>query len=108
MADAYASADEGSPAILRISVQESPAAVTLLLEGRLTGPWIEEVERAWSALAEESRRRRVVDLSGVTFVAAEAKALLRQIVEQAGELRAADVMTHAIIEEVQGRRPDPG
>jgi len=108
MADAYASAGEGSAAILRISVQESPGAVTLLVEGQLSGPWIGEVERAWSALAATGGRRRVVDLSGVTFVAAEAKVLLRQIVAQAGELHAADVMTRAIIEEVQGQRPDPG
>jgi len=107
MADAYASVGEGSPAILRISIRESPGAVTLLVEGQLSGPWIGEVERAWSALAATDGRRRVVDLSGVTFVAEEAKAVLRRIVAQAGELRAADVLTRAIIDEVQGQRSDP-
>jgi hypothetical protein len=42
----------------------------------------------------------VVDLSGVTFVDEEAKRLLKRIIEQDGELRANDVITSGIIEEV--------
>lgn len=91
--------------MLRITVQEGQEAITLILEGRLVGPWVHEVERAWTAVAGKGNgRRHVVDLSGVTYVEEEGKTLLRSIVEQNGELRAGDVMTRAIVEELQGRR----
>ncbi len=48
----------------------------------------------------------VVDLSDVTFVDEEAKRLLKRIIERAGKLRANDVMTKAIIEEVQRKPPE--
>jgi len=92
--------------MLRVTIQESPKAVTLILEGRLTGPWIGEVERAWSAAADTtSGRNLVVDLTGVTFVEAEGKRLLRRIFKRGGELRANnDVLIKAIVEEIQGKR----
>jgi hypothetical protein len=95
--------------MLRITVRESPDTVTLILEGRLAGPWIEEVERAWAAVVgRTSDRHLAVDLSDVTFVEEEGKALLKRIFERGGELRAYDLMTKAIVEEVQGRsRPEP-
>jgi anti-anti-sigma regulatory factor len=96
---------EGRLPILRVTIRHSQEAVTLILEGRFTGPWIGEVERAWSAVAGKTEGRHVVvDLSDVTFIDEEAKRLLKRIVEQEGELRANDVMTKAIIEEVQ-RKP---
>jgi hypothetical protein len=93
--------------MLRITVHESPDAVTLILEGRLVGPWIGEVERAWTAVAGKGKgRRHVVDLSGVTYVEEEARALLGTILDQDGELRANDVMTKAIIEKLQSKCAD--
>jgi anti-anti-sigma regulatory factor len=92
--------------MLRITIQESLDAVTLILEGRLTGPWIGEVERAWSAVAgRDNGRHVVVDLSGVTFIEEEGKLLLRRIYERGGELHADDVMTKAIVEDIQQWRP---
>ena len=92
--------------MLRVTIQESPQSVTLILEGRLTGPWIREVERAWSAAADAtSGRKLVVDLAGVSFVEEEGKNLLRRIFERGGELRANnDVLTKAIVEAIQGKR----
>ena len=94
--------------MLRVTIQESPKAVTLILEGRLTGPWIGEVERVWSAAADAtSGRKLVVDLAGVTFVEEEGKKLLRRIFKRGGELRANnDVMMKAIVEEVRGETSD--
>ena len=93
--------------MLRITVQEGPDSFTLILEGRLAGPWIEEVERAWAGVVGKgSGRRHVVDLAGVTYVEEEGKKLLLTILEQHGELRAGDVLTQAIVDEAQGKRLD--
>jgi hypothetical protein len=35
--------------MLRITIQESAQASTFKLEGKLTGPWVRELEQAWTA-----------------------------------------------------------
>jgi RNA polymerase sigma-70 factor (ECF subfamily) len=61
--------------MLKITQQDAPDATTLWLEGRLTAPWIDELERVCAALAG---RRLQLDLSGLVFVdEAAAAALVR-------------------------------
>jgi hypothetical protein len=96
--------------MLRITLHEDPETVTLVLEGRLITPWIEEVERAWGAVAgardgNSDGRRLVVDLSGCTSIEERAKHLLRRMHEQGAELRAVNLMTKAIVEEVRSQQP---
>jgi hypothetical protein len=92
--------------MLRITVQEDRQSSKLVLEGRLAVPWIAEVDKAWSAVVRRRDGRRVVvDLSGVTSIEESAKALLRRMYEQGGELRSADLLTRAIVDEVQAPAP---
>jgi len=90
--------------MFKISALKGPKTQTLMFEGRLTGPWVAEAERAWIELVEETGcRRLLIDLSGLTFVDDEGKDLLGRIFEQGGELQAADVMSNSIIEEIRLR-----
>ncbi len=91
--------------MLRITLLENPTQMTLVLEGRLGGPWVEEVRREWgAALAKHEGRQLIVDLCDVTFVEEEGKALLGEIHHQGGALLATDVMVKGIVEEVQHRK----
>jgi anti-anti-sigma regulatory factor len=50
------------------------------LEGKLTGPWVEECMRVWLELKRTlSTRKLALDLCGVTFVDALGMQLLREI-----------------------------
>ena len=64
--------------MLKITQQRGPASesVSLVLEGRLGGPWVDELDTCWSQLATNSSGASMVDLTGVTFVDAKGKALL--------------------------------
>lgn len=63
--------------MLRITIDEGSEAVILRLEGRLIGPWIEEVEQCWRrAFAILDGRSVHVDLSAVSFVDSAGVALL--------------------------------
>jgi len=56
----------------------------LKLEGSLSGPWVEELQKAWSAAVTPSPRKPVtVDLAGVTFADASGRDLLLRM-RQAG------------------------
>jgi anti-anti-sigma regulatory factor len=54
--------------MLRISRDEATdGCVNVLLEGELTGPWVEETKRVCEAATAQGHKIRL-DLSGVTFV----------------------------------------
>jgi anti-anti-sigma regulatory factor len=54
--------------MLRISRDEATnGCVNVLLEGELTGPWVEETRRVCEAATAQGHKLRL-DLAGVTFV----------------------------------------
>jgi len=66
--------------MLRITIDEAPAAVTLRLEGKLIGPWVEEVEQCWQrVITRLGQRTMLVDLSAVNFVDSAGKSLLSRM-----------------------------
>jgi hypothetical protein len=93
--------------MLRITVHDAPQALTFQLEGRLTGPWLRELEECWqSTLARRHRPSRRVDLTGVTFIDAAGKACLAALHRQGAEFVAPDCLTKAIVDEII-REPVP-
>ena len=91
--------------MLKISVKnEEPLKQPLLeVEGRLAGPWVEELARSW-----EAERRRaspeeiVVRLSNVTFIDDAGKELLSKIFQAGSQLEGSGCMVRAIIARITG------
>ena len=87
--------------MLRITVEDNPRCLTFLLEGRLAGPWLQELEECWrSVLARPDRPNVCVDLSGVTFISPAGKAALEVLHRQGAEFIATDCLTKAIVAEI--------
>ena len=92
--------------MLRIRIDTTPRQTTLRLEGRLAGPWVDELARCWaSERAGKDAGSIRIDLDGVTFIGSAGKIVLRQIHDDGAVLLARDCATSAILEEI--RRPDP-
>jgi hypothetical protein len=71
--------------MLRITQSRTTEETCVLtLEGRLHGPWVDELRRVTTALAGQ---RLALDLSGLTFVDAPGECLLRDLWSQCAELR---------------------
>lgn len=88
--------------MLRITEKNGSRPTTLQLDGKLAGPWVEELERAWRRLSASSPDTPIiVDLSGVTFIDSEGRKLLSSMVEQGADLRAAHLMTKYIVDQVK-------
>jgi len=52
----------------------------LKLEGRITGPWAEELDRVWVETAPRlGSRKLIIDLSNVTYADASGKSVLGKI-----------------------------
>lgn len=90
--------------MLRITILDSAQATTFKLEGKLAGPWVQELEQCWvtagSALAG---RRAVVDLTQVSFVDTGGKHLLERMASAGVDLLAAGPLTKAVCEEARKR-----
>ena len=66
--------------MLKISqVYESGECITLLLEGRICGAWVDELQRECQACLQQ-RHTVTLDLSGVSFVDRAGIDLLRQMI----------------------------
>lgn len=88
--------------MLKITGQKDDASesMALTLEGRLVGPWIEELGSYWRQLSMKQQRRTVVDLTGVTFVDTEGRALLTQMWQQGARLQAVGCLNRCVVEEI--------
>ena len=87
--------------MLRITLEKNSQSTTLRLEGRLTGPWVDELERAWRAVTADPTDGRVsVDLTDVTFVGEDGKKLLEAMYREGAKLRASGCATRRLVEEI--------
>ncbi len=86
--------------MLKVTTQSSAKLTKLILEGRLAGPWVEELERCWSKGAGSRQSPVEVDLSGVTFIDPEGKALLAKMWQQGAKFHATGCLNRCIVEEI--------
>ena len=82
---------------------EASKSVSFMLEGRLAGPWVKELEACWRRTEVPPKSRAVVDLTGVTFVDADGRALLTNMWREGAEFRAAGCLTKCIVEDYENR-----
>lgn len=85
--------------MLRITVVDTPTEQRLVLYGRLVGPWIGELQRAWENLRQQlGNRRSVVDLNEVTLIDDSADQLLATMLEKGAELSARNMADRWLIQ----------
>ena len=95
--------------MLRITTQEDEQAVEITLEGRVAGPWVPEISRAWMETAPRLAARKLsIDLRNVTYADALGKQALRHIHAQSGaELIVSTPWTQYLAEEIRNYTLSP-
>src|SRR5882757_985734 len=87
--------------MLRITTEKSQGRVTLTVEGKLAGPWVEALQQSWKELRNSASDENLsVNLCGVIFIDAAGKALLKEIHKQGGRLVAVGCLNQAIVREI--------
>jgi anti-anti-sigma regulatory factor len=87
--------------MLKITTLMNAESTVLRLEGRLAGPWVQELERCWdSTVGTPAHHHLSVDLSAVTYVASDGKDLLKKIHRQGAKLIASGCLTSCIVNEI--------
>ena len=85
--------------MLRISIEQHASSLSLIIEGRLVSPWVEELRR----VAREHTAGAAVlaiDLCGVTAMDADGHALLEELHQAGATLRCSDVLNQYLVEQM--------
>ena len=91
--------------MLRIYIQDQVPVTSFVLEGKLVGPWVKELEKCWkSALATNASRTMLVDLADVSFIDSEGRALLARMRQKGARLLSAGVLINAIVAEIDAQQ----
>jgi hypothetical protein len=102
----YTGQADGGLNTLRITIQDKAEALEMTLEGRVAGPWANELDRVWLEAAPRLQSKKlVIDLHNVTYADANGKQVLRGIYAQThAELVATTPWTQFLAEEVTAQK----
>ena len=87
--------------MMKVEIQEAGDDVVLIVEGRLAGAFVAELENCWNvARAAHPRRAIAVDLKNVTCVDRAGKYLLRLMQSNGVSFRRAGLAIQDILEQI--------
>ncbi len=87
--------------MLKITIHDSAKELKFRLEGRLSGPWVEELRQCWqTARSTTALRATVLDLREVDFVDAQGQKLLEEMGPAGVRLIASSPLIQALVEEI--------
>ena len=88
--------------MLRITTHNPAPMTSFVLEGKLVGPWVQELEKCWeNALAADPSRAVLVNLAAVTFIDCAGRELLSRMRRQGARLLSNGVLINAIVAEIE-------
>jgi ABC-type transporter Mla MlaB component len=94
--------------VFRIHIHDCDGATSFVVEGRLVGPWVRELEKCWQrALAAEPRGSVLVRLANVSFVDSDGIELLTRMCRHGVSLESTGIMMNSIVEQIQQRADKP-
>jgi hypothetical protein len=85
--------------VLRISLEQDQGNLSLVVEGRLVGPWVDELRRV-SVKHISGSSPLLIDLCGVTAMDARGQTLLNELRQDGATLRCSDVMNQYLVEQM--------
>jgi len=84
--------------MLKIMIKRNERQTSFELEGRLAGPWVDELASCWKSSI--GARRLGVNLKAVTFIDEAGRNLLTDMHRQGVAIEGTGCMTASIIEEI--------
>ena len=88
--------------MLRIDIHREPEATSFVLEGKLVGAWVSELEKCWeSCSASEPTRPILVNLCAVAFIDANGKKLLTTMRKLGVKILPSGCLMKAIVDEIE-------
>jgi anti-anti-sigma regulatory factor len=88
--------------LLRITIQNDQGVTQFILEGKLAGACVCELEKCWqNSIVKQSPAQVVIDLTNVTYVDNSGRELLSQMFQEGTRFTARLLMPKSIIQEIE-------
>ena len=88
--------------MLKITIAETAVDRRWIVQGRLVGPWVNELRTAWKrAHTSQDKRACIIDLNDVTLIDKSGERLLRAISKKGVQLIASGIYTKHLLEKVK-------
>ena len=73
--------------MLRVTTMTAKGSPVLKLEGKLSGPWVDELQNCWKEAAAGGRRNAIkIDMRGVSYVDHRGQSLLQRMEREGAAL----------------------
>jgi|SRR5271154_3880163 len=87
--------------MFRISTIESRSRRTLVVEGKLVGPWVAQLRTTWrDASGGLEGRKLVINLSNLTFISAEGEDAILDLMKQGAKFSCCGVLNRHVLKEL--------
>jgi anti-anti-sigma regulatory factor len=86
--------------MLRVTIKKEEPIEIWELEGKLSGDWVQELERCWRERPSRERAQIQVNLKAVSYIDASGKQLLKEMHERGVEIKGCGCMIRAVVEDV--------
>jgi len=84
--------------MFKISIVDTPAQRKLVVEGRLTEPWVEELRTSWRSVSRNLDGRKVIiDLSSLTVISREGEDAIFDLMKQGAKFSCAGILTRHVL-----------
>ncbi len=85
---------------MKVTTQINRTRTILEIEGKLAGPWVQELKACWQRVVVGDQPVKVI-LNAVTFIDDAGKELLLRMHRQGAEIVAEGCMTKAIVNKIK-------
>jgi anti-anti-sigma regulatory factor len=88
--------------MLKITIIETATDRRWIVEGRLVGPWVNELRTTWKrAHRSQDKRACIIDLNDVTLIDKSGERLLRAMSEKGAQLMAGGLYVKHVLEQLK-------
>jgi anti-anti-sigma regulatory factor len=87
--------------MLKITRRDEEGTAVIQVEGKLTGPWVKELESSWRSAGAEQTIPVRVDLTAVSYIDEAGEDLLRTMHREHVELKAKGCFTTCLIQAIR-------
>jgi len=84
--------------MFKISIVDTRAQRKLVVEGKLSEPWVDELRTTWTNASRDLEGRKVViDVSGLTVISREGEEAIFDLMQQGAKFFCAGILTRYVL-----------
>jgi|ERR1700688_3011732 hypothetical protein len=91
--------------MFRISIADTPSRRTLVVEGDLTGAWVDELGTTWrNAGRELEGRKLVIDLRNLSVISREGEEAIFDLMKKGAKFTCGGVLTRYVLKQLARKK----